>query len=610
MERVREVLLRNRQLHYEFRHYYTGMQVRILLLVNFLVSAYGFISLLWTSQYFVKDAKHAYVEYGLLGIEGIIFIIFLLISYSKRLFKPFARERYIEILTIICCLIYIAWSFLVMIYSIVEGRETNYLPVLMTYAICSLFTYIGLQHYVILYVSCYIGAVISLGIFKGPDFDVTVLLNVCIFGTILLITGITRYRSAQKRFFATRDADNLREELEANNEELIATNDNLITTTDRLRDAMERQRLFTASMNHELRSPLNGILGILQIVRDDDTLSEENRGNIETAIGSSKTLLQIVNDLLDFSKMEAGEFSITKEQFNLRTVVDSIQANIKPQAIAKGLDFSTEISPDTPAIMTGDSVRIGQIITNIASNGVKYTSEGYVKLNIYVTDKNKLVIAVKDSGQGIAPDAIDDLFVPFKRLNEQNNKKIQGTGLGLNIVKNLVEAMNGTIKVESELGKGSVFTVAIPVSDIDAGSTFENAKEEKQEETIHIPELSGKKILCVDDNKVNLAVFRGMFKGTNAIIETAYDGQLALEALEKTKYDIVFLDHMMPEMDGLEVFDEHMKKEGLNKDTPFVMLTGNATKESEKEYLSHGLTAYLAKPIIKEALFDTIEKLI
>lgn len=608
----REVFLRNRQLHYDFRKYFAPGQARFLCTIDIILAVYGILASFFCGRLLGIDIHHAHIEYGLLGVEGALFALITGAFFVKKLFRSsFSRERFLECMTIITALFYLAWGFLMMTYSIIEERETNYLPVLMIYAVCAVFTYISLQHYVVLFVFCLAGAFCSLWIFKTTPIDAALLFNVIIFGFILLATGMGRYNSAQKRFIARRDADSLREELEANNEELIAINDNLVTTTDRLKDAMERQRLFTASMNHELRSPLNGILGILQIVRDDESLSEENRSNIATAISSSKTLLQIVNDLLDFSKMEAGEFTVTKEKFNLKSVVTNIEATMKPQADAKGIDFSSTISDDTPAEMFGDSVRISQIIANIVSNGIKYTQEGFVKLEVAVSDADELKVVVSDSGQGIAEDAIEDLFVPFKRLNEQNNKKIQGTGLGLNIVKNLVEAMQGNISVESEVGKGSVFTVVIPMTDINREKTFGNDTEKSAPEIVRAAvDLSGKRILCVDDNKVNLAVFRGMFKGTNAMIDTLSGGAAAVESLRTTKYDAVFLDHMMPEMDGLDVFNEHKRTKDINEDTPFVMLTGNVTPESEKEYLSLGLTAFLSKPIIKEELFDTIEKLI
>jgi len=608
----KELYTYTRNIHFDFREHYTPKQTTyfcVLAVASILYSI--FAKFYYTSGASLIEINHVNVQFGLMAGLSCVNLVACLVLKNRHIIKESRnRDEALEIMMSMAAFEYIMWGFVSMVISIIENRETNYLVILMVYTVCSVFFYLSPHHYIVMYSLCILVAKIILNVYKGGVYDKVIFTNVIIFGCLLTLAGLSKYFASLGQFQAKREADQLKEELVANNEELVATNDDLTDMTEKLRQANEQQKLFTASMNHELRSPLNGIIGILQILRDDESLTKENEENVDRAIVSSKTMLQIVNDLLDFAKLEAGEFTIVNDEFNLHNLLDTVETLSKGQAEAKGLKFISENDDKMPCMMVGDSVRIQQIIVNLLSNGIKYTKEGYVKINVSVDSENNLAIAVSDSGQGISEDAMDQLFVPFKRINSKANNKIQGTGLGLSVVKNLIDKMGGTITVSSEIGKGSVFAVKIPVeiseNNIEYGEYVASKKTEKN----MTYSLQGKKIFCVDDNKVNLAVFRGMFKGTDADITVCSTGTDAVETLSNRKFDIVFLDHMMPDMDGLEVFN-NMKKQGtMNSETPAVMLTGNASEESKKEYADKGLDGYLAKPIMKEDLYKIIEELL
>lgn len=328
-------------------------------------------------------------------------------------------------------------------------------------------------------------------------------------------------------------------------------------------------------------------------------------------------MLALINDILDFSKIESGKLEIVPVEYDLSSLIVDCYNMVSMRAREKQLEFIVENDDKLPSKLYGDEVRIRQVIVNLLTNAVKYTKEGSVKLSIQGhrldIDKELLQISVFDTGIGITQENIEKLFNSFQRVDEKRNRNIEGTGLGLAITKQLLDLMGGSISVESEFGKGSVFHVEIPqtiIKDCPIGEFCERmnpvAQVEKQEESLIAPEG---KILVVDDVYMNLKVFSGLLKQTQLQIDTATSGQQALALVEKKKYDIIFLDHMMPDLDGIETF-RIMKTmdSSLNVDTPVIMLTANAIVGVREEYLQEGFSDYLSKPVQGSALKEMVKK--
>lgn len=374
---------------------------------------------------------------------------------------------------------------------------------------------------------------------------------------------------------------------------------------------------FLANMSHEIRTPINAVLGMNEMIIRDS--KDDNIVNYALDIESAgKHLLSIINDILDISKIESGKMNLLQMEYSLASVINDSYNAISMRAKQKGLDVIVENNPEIPSELMGDEVRVRQILTNLLTNAVKYTKEGKVTLRAdYVRQPDNmidLILEVKDTGIGLTEEQQQKLFINFERLDEKQNRNIEGTGLGLSITKNFVEMMNGKIEVESVRGQGSTFRVTIPQRIVreaplgDMSHGFANFTVNKQEgdEKLVAPDVN---ILVVDDVAINIKVFKGLLKNTQINIDDRLSGQGCLEAIYEKKYDMIFLDHMMPDMDGIETF-HHIKEktDHLNVDTPVIMLTANAIVGAEDEYKSEGIDDYLSKPVNGKALEDMIKK--
>ncbi|MDO5155070.1 MAG: response regulator [Eubacteriales bacterium] len=401
---------------------------------------------------------------------------------------------------------------------------------------------------------------------------------------------------------AKEDLTAYSEELIAQNREIQEINMTLANTKDELQESLEKQRVFSAAMHHELRNPLNGIMGATQVLLNDSNISEEQSKIIRIANTSATSLLGIVNDLLDYSKVEAGKFEIHIDKISLSAIKEKLIDTFRIPTWEKGLALEITMEENCPDVIKTDGGRIYQILVNFISNSVKYTKSGFVKANISI-ENNILHLCVKDSGEGISDEAKKVLFIPYTRINEEKHGLIQGTGLGLYIVKSIVTALNGNINVESEVGKGSTFLVDIPI-EVCEEENKEDSSSNKISNTIH--DFSNTKILSVDDSKINLHIFRSLLEKTGAKVDCRQSGKDALALLrEQDDYDLIFLDHLMPEMDGVELYKE-IRKLGIT--VPIFILTANADKSYEDLYRETGFTAKLDKPVQVQELYSLIEK--
>lgn len=424
-----------------------------------------------------------------------------------------------------------------------------------------------------------------------------------VIGIVGLINDVTEKTIMEKKIVG------MSEMLEVQCKKLESSNQELQETLEKFEKMYKTQKMFTAYMNHELRSPLNGIIGNLQLLLEED-LSQGQQKLVKNAFQSSQLMLGLVNELLDFAKMEMSGFQIKNEPFLLSIILENMNDMIRVQANAKGLTYQVIRDETMPDQFVGDRTRITQILHNLLSNAVKYTEKGTIVLEVSYVDQN-LVICCKDSGQGIPPGAMDILFDPFVRFNEDRNVKIQGTGLGLSVVKKIIDNMNGQIDVTSEMGVGSTFVVKIPLEVVSLQSetvSLEMADEliSPKRDIVDEVDFGSLKVLCVDDTKISTVVIASMLSKDGATVEVAYNAQEGLKKADETKYDVILLDHMMPGINGLDAYDMLRKNSKKNDKTPVIMLTGNADITYAQLYQERGLDGYLIKPVMKEQLLEMI----
>ena len=394
--------------------------------------------------------------------------------------------------------------------------------------------------------------------------------------------------------------------------------------------ANEAKSEFLANMSHEIRTPINAVLGMNEMIlresikarrltaeQPEEALeSFEQIGTYAAEVDSAgRSLLTIINDILDFSKIEAGRMELVKGRYRLSKLLNDVSNMIAYKAREQGLEFTLETDENLPENLFGDAGRVREVITNILNNAVKYTEKGYVRMKVHARDligsTIRLVITVEDSGIGIRQEDMDRLFTKFERLDMHRNSTVEGSGLGLVITRRLLDMMAGTISVESEYGKGSVFTVTIPQR-VALGEPAAEVQmipaEERAEyrEAFRAPDAT---VLIVDDTKMNLTVTASLLKDTEVRINTALSGAEAVALAEKNTYDVILMDQRMPGMDGTEALRRIRDlKDNPNSKTPVICLTADAIDGARERYIAEGFTDYLTKPVEGRKLEETLMK--
>ncbi len=367
---------------------------------------------------------------------------------------------------------------------------------------------------------------------------------------------------------------------------------------------------FLSSMSHEIRTPLNAICGFSNSLLESDGVSTEAKGDVKNIIMASDTLLELVNGILDISKIEANKLEIIDSVYSFKKMYEELILLTKARIGEKPIDFRYNYDESIPEYLYGDGVRVKQIIINLLTNSAKYTKDGYIDFRINSIQKNniiRLIISVEDSGIGIKKESIDKLFTKFERLGVEKQTTTEGTGLGLAITKKLVEMMGGKIVVQSIYGKGSIFTISLDQRMLTNEELTKVMKEkETEEKTDEIIDASGKNILVVDDNMLNLKVAERLLKAYKCNITLVSSGSECLDKVSNNKYDLILLDDMMPRMSGTETLQKLKEIETFN--TPVVALTANAITGMKEEYINRGFNDYLSKPIIKEDLNRVMKK--
>ena len=371
---------------------------------------------------------------------------------------------------------------------------------------------------------------------------------------------------------------------------------------------------FLARVSHELRTPVNAILGMNEmILRESD--DDEICNYAYDAKNAALSLLSIINELLDSSKIESGMMEIIEENYHLGSVLNDLYSMVSIRAKEKELNLTFDVDEKIPRAYCGDAKRIKQVVLNILTNAIKYTTQGSVLLKVSCNkveqEEAVLKFSVKDTGSGIQNENIEKIYDAFQRFDIEKNKNVEGTGLGMNIVQQFLKLMGSELKIVSEYGKGSEFSFEIVQKVVDAAAIGDfkeknsySAQEREQTKAFTAPDA---KILLVDDNKMNIKVLKGLLKQNKVQTDDAISGKECLALAEQNTYDLIFIDHMMPEMDGIETL-HIMKEKKLCENTPIIMLTANAIVGDRERYLAEGFDDFLSKPVIPQALNEMLLK--
>ncbi len=387
---------------------------------------------------------------------------------------------------------------------------------------------------------------------------------------------------------------------------LIRENERTKKQKDEIDDLNRAQNSFFSSMSHEIRTPINTIAGLNEMILRENASDEINEDAINIR-SASQLLLHLINDILDMSKMQSGQMKLTESNYYCADMISDVTSMIHTRANEKGLEFNVDVAPGLPEELWGDDVRIRQILINVLNNAVKYTLEGSVSLSVSaerdLEKQVRVIFTVSDTGIGIRKENIPFLFDVFKRVDEQKNARVEGTGLGLSIVKQLVDLMGGKISVNSVYTKGSTFVIEIPQKIVGDGvigeiDFFKNKRTNELKEYSASFVAPDANILVVDDTSANLMVVSKLLRETKVKVTTVLSAEEALSKTLENHYHVIFMDHLMPDMDGIECLKRIRNQTGgMCRESKVVALTANAGSDRSRLYMREGFDSYLVKPV-------------
>ena len=376
--------------------------------------------------------------------------------------------------------------------------------------------------------------------------------------------------------------------------------EHLTEARDEARQASLAKSTFLATMSHEIRTPMNGVLGMAQLLQRSD-LAPAQRQQVDTLIKSGELLMVILNDILDLSKIDAGQMEIAKGPCDVRLLLSEMEAFWAPTASERGLALTLDVSTDVPAHVALDARRVRQVLFNLVGNAIKFTREGAVTVTLDVEAPDQLVFSVSDTGVGIAEQDLPYLFKMFSQADASDVRRFAGAGLGLAICQQLSALMGGEVWVDSMLGRGSTFTLSLPLEVTGAPAAADIAAQAISED--EAPTLS---ILAADDNPTNLLVLEQLLGAMGFVVKKAGGGREALEALTSQSFDLVLMDIQMPEMTGIDVLQALRARPGPNRETPLIAVTADAMTLGAERYHELGFAGYVTKPVQVQSLVSAM----